>query len=190
VKYLTLIISFFILNFAYPGSLRSDLRKKGIEIQKVKRIKPKKELNPRRALLYSAIFPGAGQLYARRYLKAPLFAGIFINTLSFYVFYNKEYNVFTDIYNDRQKGIRTDKYTIAGGAAVDFSDQTIKGGIDFYERKRETMMAYLIGIYLFNLLDAFVSASMRGYDVSDDLSFSPYIDTQRNNVGMAVNIKL
>ena len=70
-----------------PGILQPGAGKKIIPIESYS-----KRFDPRKALLYSAILPGAGQAYNKSYWKLPLVYGGFATTIYVISFYQGEYN--------------------------------------------------------------------------------------------------
>jgi len=52
------------------------------------------------------------------------------------------------------------------------SENQLKYLRDLYRRNTEISVIITAGIYALNILDAYVSAHLRSFDISDDLSFS------------------
>ena len=119
--------------------------------------------NPGRAALYSLIVPGGGQLYNRRYWKIPIvYAGL---GAVGYLFYeaNKDYGYYKETYINNI------------GTATQQSD------FNYYQqakKSREQAIFAIIGVYLFNVFDAYIDRHLIDFDMSDDLSIkiSPYPD--------------
>ena len=66
-------------------------------------------LTPAKAAFYSAILPGLGQAYNKKYWKIPLvYAGIG-TSLYFYIDNNRKYNQYRDAYKRRLEGYTDDK---------------------------------------------------------------------------------
>ncbi len=127
--------------------------------------------NPYRAGVYSLILPGAGQIYNKRYWKAPIVWGGFA-ALVYSVDYNKELmKCFQDAYSDRVRGI-TDKY--AGRIS---NIQTLEQLRNQYRKNLQMTYIGFVGMYALAALDAYVDAHLKSFDMSDDLSlqFSPLL---------------
>ncbi len=126
--------------------------------------------SPKKACILSAIIPGAGQIYNKKYWKVPLVYLAIGVPVWFAYDTNKEYKIYKDAYISR---------TDNDPATVDnfplFTDSQLKENVDFYRRYRD-MNFFLIGLmYALNIVDAGVDAHLSTFNVSNDLSlhFSP-----------------
>lgn len=179
-------------------SLAQDLEGQGITIQEVtyekKKINP---LAPSKAAFYSAIFPGLGQIYNKRYWKAPIVWGAIGTGIYVYSFNNTEYNRARDAFKRRRAGFTDDEfYDINGdGSGPDISDDALQDAQESSQRDRDLSLLVTIALYAFNIIDANVDAHLKQYNVDDDLSFDfqPYLDvnplTNKPNYGMALVVK-
>lgn len=182
-------------------SLAQDLEGKGITIEEVtfekKRINP---LAPSKAAFYSAIFPGLGQIYNKRYWKTPLVWGAIGTGIYVYSFNNTEYNKARDAFKRRKAGFTDDEfYDINNdneeGAPPDISDEALQDAQESTQRDRDLALLITIALYAFNIIDANVDAHLKQYNVDDNLviDFKPYLDlnsvTNQPNYGMALVVK-
>lgn len=205
-----LFISLFFLNLSFSqedkkqprpqeiDSLTQDLEGKGITIDDVsyekKRINP---LAPSKAAFYSAILPGLGQIYNKRYWKAPLVWGAIGTGIFVYSFNNTDYNRARDAFKRRQAGFIDDEfYDINGdGSGPDISLEALQDAQESTQRDRDLSLLITIALYAFNIIDANVDAHLKQYNVDENLSldFQPYIDlnplTNTPNYGMALVVK-
>ncbi|MEO9513772.1 MAG: DUF5683 domain-containing protein [Flavobacteriaceae bacterium] len=205
-----LFISLFFLNLAFSqegeeqprpqeiDSLTQDLEGKGITIDEVsyekKRINP---LAPSKAAFYSAILPGLGQIYNKRYWKAPIVWGAIGTGIFVYSFNNTDYNRARDAFKRRQAGFTDDEfYDINGdGTGPDISLEALQDAQESTQRDRDLALLITIALYAFNIIDANVDAHLKQYNVDENLSldFQPYIDlnplTNTPNYGMALVVK-
>src|SRR5690606_10353363 len=60
--------------------------------------------NPMRASLYSAILPGMGQIYNKKWWKAPLVWGVLGTGTGFIIYYNNQYKEYRGYYLDKLYG--------------------------------------------------------------------------------------
>ena len=143
--------------------------------------KIQKDKSPKKAAIYSAVIPGAGQIYTKKYWKIPIIYGGLI-TSGYFI-------------KDNQ-----DNYTMYKEAALisienNYEDQldftyseliTLK---DYYRRNREISYFSFIGIYILNIVDASVNAHLFNFDVSDDISFNirPYSTLSNTGVSFSLN---
>lgn len=122
-----------------------------------------KKHSPHKATMYSAIIPGLGQAYNKKYWKIPIIyasAGTFIY---FFNHNNDEYNRFKNAYYDMENGV-IDQYEVYT------SSEVLKKIKDNYRRNRDYNVIALSAIYILNIVDATVDAHLFNYNVSDDLS--------------------
>lgn len=139
----------------------------------------KKGHSPRQATIRSAILPGLGQIYNRKYWKVPIVYAA-IGTPAYLFFYNKQW------YNRTRYAlsiVANDRYT--GAAAADslekvhpqlrgLVNQKRLGSLTNYRNEFRRDMDYSILfvalMWGLNVVDATVDGHLRGFDVSDDLS--------------------
>lgn len=117
------------------------------------------------AALYSAILPGAGQVYNHKYWKVPILAAG-AGTLIYYLHFNNSYyHDFKTAYVERADGdpATTDDYP-------NLTLNEIGVRKDYYRRNRDLCYILLGGLYILNVVDAYVDAQLKGFDISDDLS--------------------
>lgn len=179
-------------------SLAQNLEGEGITIQEVtyekKRINP---LAPSKAAFYSAILPGLGQIYNKRYWKVPLVYGAIGTGIYVYSFNNTEYKRARDAFKRRLAGFEDDEFfDINGdGSGPDVSDEALQDAQEARQRDRDLALVITIAMYALNIIDANVDAHLKQYNVDDNLSmdFKPYLDlnpvTNQPNYGMALVVK-
>jgi hypothetical protein len=129
-------------------------------------------LRPARAAFYSAVFPGLGQVYNKRYWKVPLVYGAIGASVYTYDFNQQNYLRYRTAYKRRIAGYTDDEFQ-----GLITSTERLIDGQDFYKRNRDRSMLFIIGFYLLNILDANIDAHLKQYNVSSQLSFKPYLDT-------------
>lgn len=144
-------------------------------------------LSPSKAAFYSAILPGLGQAYNKRYWKIPLVYGGLAAGLYYYNENNKSYNEFRAVYKRRLEGFTDDKYP-------EFSNTVIINAQRLYQRNRNISLFITIGVYVLNIVDANVDAHLLQFNVSDNLSFRPDVYpindfSDRQTVGLTFNFK-
>ena len=179
-------------------SLTTDMQEKGITVQEVtfekKRINP---LAPSKAAFYSAVLPGLGQIYNKRYWKVPIVYGAIGTGIYVYSINNTEYNRARDAFKRRRAGFTDDEfYDINGdGVGPDISSEALQDAQEARQRDRDLALVITIALYALNIIDANVDAHLKQYNVDQDLSldFKPYLDlnpwTNEPNYGMALLIK-
>ncbi|GAL85108.1 hypothetical protein MYP_2336 [Sporocytophaga myxococcoides] len=139
----------------------------------VKKSKPKHNYRPGRAALLSTVLPGAGQFYNRRYWKPPIiYAGA--AALAYWIRFNSlEYTRFHNAYSSRVGfRISNDPSVKQPGEFKDYSDNELKLTRDSYRRDLEFSIIISTAVYALNIVDAYVDAHLRQFDINEDISLS------------------
>ena len=117
--------------------------------------------HPRRstgiAMGLSAILPGAGQIYNGSYWKAPIVMGLGVYFVSSWLDNNRRYLDYARQY-------------AASISSSSGADQTLLSAREFYRDQRDTFTWYFFVLYLANIADAYVDASLYDFNVGGDLS--------------------
>lgn len=134
--------------------------------------------DPLRAVWLSALCPGLGQIYNRRYWKLPIVVGGFMG-LGYGASWNNgmlsDYSrAYTDIMDDDPS---TNSYmdffppnTSESSLDRSWLERTLKSRKDYYRRNRDLCIICMVGVYLISMVDAYVDASLSNFDISPDLS--------------------
>lgn len=122
--------------------------------------------SPRKASIYSAVLPGAGQAYNKKYWKIPvIYAGF--GVLGYFVkTNNEEYKIYKEAYKFRLDG---DESTVDQFVGI-YADQDLVTLKNFYRRNRDLSIIGMSVLYILNIIDASVDAHLFHFNVSDDLS--------------------
>lgn len=121
--------------------------------------------SPHKATIYSALIPGLGQVYNKKYWKLPIIygaTGIFIYSFNLN---NNQYNKFKNAYSQMK-----------AGEISSFEGYTDKDILlrykDYYLRNRDLNVIVLAAIYMLNVIDATVDAHLFNYKMNEDLSLN------------------
>ena len=164
-----------------------------VKLQEEKIILTEKQLNskpafkpsPKKAVIYSAIFPGMGQIYNRKYWKLPLIYGGIV-ALSYGISWNGQYysdykNAYSAIAVENPRSNfnnwkdmanlpnGTDPATIPDNYIESYKSQ-FKRKKDFYRRNRDLCIIGVVAVYAVSMIDAYVDAQLFDFDISPDLS--------------------
>lgn len=122
-------------------------------------------LAPSTAAFYSAILPGLGQAYNKKYWKVPIVYAALGTSVYFYAQRNNQYTDFRDAYKLRLQGA-TDDYPF-------FSDTQLINAMKSVKKDRDLLLMISIGVYALNIVDAVVDAHLKSFNVNEKLTFSP-----------------
>ncbi len=120
----------------------------------------------RKATTLAAVFPGAGFIYTKTYWRLPIYYGGFI-TLATVIDYNnrnyQRYKTAFDALTD-QNPSTTDEFNGR------YDPQLIGRVRDAYRRDRDLAIIGLAGAYLLSVIDTHVIASLKNWDMDEDLN--------------------
>lgn len=139
----------------------------------------------RKAVIYSAVLPGLGQAYNRKWWKIPLIYGA-LGTLGYFAVNNHlQHKAHVQEYLNRQEN---PNYLIPQ-EFVNLDDQALITVHRQYQNNRDLMIFGLIGVYAINLIDAAVDAHFFYFDIGDDLSLHWQPQFQPQYAGLSLGIK-
>lgn len=134
--------------------------------------------SPERAVWLSALFPGLGQIYNRRYWKLPIIVGGFMGLGYATSWNNSQLQDYTQGYRDLlDNDPATNSYmnffppnTDESSLDKSWLQSTLRSRRNFYRRNRDLCIIFVVALYLLCMVDAYVDASMAHFDLSPDLS--------------------
>lgn len=124
--------------------------------------------NPGKAMLYSALLPGAGQIYNNRLWKAPIVWGIEGTAIGILIHNQNKYK----LWKSAHAQLVADQSISINGTN---SPATALAQRDKWENNRDYAIIGLAAVHLIQMMDAFINRHLIEFDVSDDLSidFAP-----------------
>lgn len=133
---------------------------------------------PERAVWLSALFPGLGQIYNRRYWKLPIVVGGFMGLGYATSWNNRQFKDYSQAYRDlSDNDPSSNSYMNFFPPTTDESSldkswlsSTLRSRRNFYRRNRDLCIICMVALYLVCMIDAYVDASMAHFDISPDLS--------------------
>lgn len=167
---------------AGPDSTVVSVMEKGDSISRVEL--PKNWIafkpNPNKAVLYSALLPGLGQIYNRKYWKLPLVYGAFMGCTYAITWNNKNLKDYRQAYSDimsddPDKNDSWKNFIPATGDPEQYKNddqfkQQLKRRKDYFRRYRDLSIIITAGVYVICMIDAYVDAQLFDFDISPDLS--------------------
>lgn len=142
----------------------------------------------RTAAIFSAVLPGAGQAYNKQYWKMPIVYAA-LGGLGYWAYNNnKEFKYYSKnlraIYDDDPNTVNATRYADPNQIIVQKNQ---------YKKSRDLALILCGLAYAVNIIDANVSAHLKTFDVSDDLSlqFKPWYNLgYKNDFQTGLSIKL
>jgi len=165
-----------------------------VEEVKVKdTIKPSSDefnmLSPAKAAFYSAVLPGLGQAYNKKYWKIPIVYGALGSGIYFYQSNNTNFNRARTAFKLRINE-KPDEFDGLNGN-IFLSKDALISAQKSYKKDRDLSLLVTIGLYVLQIVEASVNAHLLQHNVDSNLSISPSIIRNDFNkkaiVGTSVN---
>ena len=200
LTFLLVYLLFSILGFAQVQK-DSTVNTTIDELKLDKAIITKREIDPLRpskAAFYSAILPGLGQAYNKKYWKIPIVVGAIATGIVVHDFNNKQYKRYRDAFKRRLAGFTDDEFygVDANGNPANIpiiSDDALIRAQRQFRRNRDIATLITIGIYVLNIIDANVDAHLLQFNVDENLVMRPHFQynpmEDSSDLGVTVNFK-
>ena len=147
--------------------------------------KPINPLAPAKAAFYSAILPGLGQAYNKKYWKIPVVYAAIGTGVYAYIWNNKKYHTYRDAYKQRLAG-QEDEFPF-------LDDARLIQGQKVYQKNRDLSAIITVALYILNIVEANVDAHLIQFNVNDNLTMRPDIQqnefNSKQNLGVAFTYK-
>lgn len=140
----------------------------------IKTFKP----SPKKAVLYSALFPGLGQIYNKKYWKLPILYGGFVGVSYAITWNNSHYqdyfNAYKDILDDNPETNSWHNLVPYGRDPESIDKNWFTGVLkdrkNYFRYYRDLSIIIGVALYGLGIVDAYVDAQLFEFDVSPDLS--------------------
>lgn len=138
--------------------------------------------SPRKATIYSAVLPGLGQIYNKKYWKLPFIYGGFVG-FGYAIKWNNDYYVlyrqaYADIIDDDPNTNSFIDLVIEGNWDWNNASQVqqfatrLQNAKNGARRNRDFMVILTAAFYALNIIDATVDAHFFNFDIGDDLTMN------------------
>lgn len=183
------VLALFFSTLSFSQTKETEKKKDTIVATKKKKKKEYNALSPSKAAFFSAVFPGGGQIYNKRYWKAPIIWAGMGTSIYFYLDNNREYKRYRRAFKQRKNGLQ-DEFTLDDGTQV-LSDEGLERAQKVLRNNREITILTTIGIYVLQIVEASVNAHLLQFDDGDSLSVSPSLTSDPFKLDMpALGFKL
>lgn len=148
--------------------------------------------NPRKAMLFSAILPGMGQVYNKKYWKVPLvYGGLF------------GFGLVVDFYNNQGNKYRNELFDLLNGqvdlktgksVSLGLDETQLRTIIDQARRQRDYFIIITAFFYILQMVDAHVDAHLKEFDLNPKLKvrIEPMMDNSYytgTSTGIAIKFR-
>ncbi|WP_232771637.1 DUF5683 domain-containing protein [Tenacibaculum sp. Bg11-29] len=130
-------------------------------------------LSPSKAAFYSAIFPGGGQIYNKKYWKAPIVWAAMGTSAYYYINNSNEYDRYRTAFRLRKQGLK-DEFTDVDGKTL-ISTPGLENAQKVLRKNRDLSLLTGILLYVLQIVEASVNAHLLQFDTTDNLSLKPMV---------------
>ena len=124
-------------------------------------------MNPvRKATILSAVFPGAGFIYTKTYWRLPIYYGAFAAAATVVDYNNRYYQRYKDAYDALTDGDPSTEDEFHGR----YTEDQLSHARDAYRRDRDLGIILMAGVYVLNVIDTYVIATLKNWEVDENLS--------------------
>ncbi|MBI4947702.1 MAG: hypothetical protein HY840_15025 [Bacteroidetes bacterium] len=146
--------------------------------------------SPKKAVILSAIIPGSGQAYNKKYWKMPVVYAAMGITVYLFDYNNKLYKEYKRSYISK-----TDTLSGIIDTHPDKSASQVRKYETTYHKHRDLSIILTALFYTLNIADAYVDAHLMTFDVSDNLSMNImpsinlYSSKQKPSAGFTLSLR-
>ena len=147
-------------------------------------------LSPSKAAFYSAILPGMGQIYNKKYWKAPIVWGVLGGTTFLYIDNNSIYKRYRTAFRLRKAGLQ-DEFTLDNGTSL-ISETGLESAQKQLRENRDLALLSSVLVYVLQIVEASVNAHLLQFNTNDNLSFKPVLipdNMKFTNTAVGFNLK-
>ncbi|HHB51878.1 MAG TPA: hypothetical protein ENK75_02355 [Saprospiraceae bacterium] len=123
-------------------------------------------LQPSKAAFYSAILPGLGQAYNKKYWKIPLVYGSFAATTYYFIYNNDKYQEYRSIFKEKK---------IDENSHPEYSLEVLQRAQKYHKKNRDLSMLVTLGVYVLQIVEASVDAHLQYHNTDNTLSIAPIL---------------
>lgn len=186
----------FIFGFIITICSQESEKIKAIEQpEKISPIQTGEEIDmlaPSKAAFYSAVLPGLGQAYNKKYWKIPIVYAALGTGVYFYKMNDKQYNRYRDAYKRRLAGYQDDEFYGDVPGQPRIADDALIRAQKTLKKNKEISILVTLGLYALNIIDANVDAHLIQFNVDENLTLQPHYEfnaiDQRSNMGLSLNL--
>lgn len=134
--------------------------------------------DPKAVMRRSLIVPGWGQVTNKQIWKVPIVYGL-MGGLTFYsITLTKDYHDYRAAYYNATNENQDFRFGPTPAYLVGQNSSSIRNQRDFLRNRRDFIYVTIGLAYLLNVVDAYVYAHLRPFDVSDNLTLAPRINME------------
>lgn len=141
-------------------------------------------IKPIKVSFYSAILPGLGQAYNKKYWKLPIVYGALGASTYYYIYNNNRYHEYRTAFKLHKLGQgELSQYPT-------LSLDVLQTAQEYHKKDRDLSIMVTFGLYFLQIIEASVDAHLQYHSIDNKLGLSPSLvqDPISGNTGLAVNL--
>ena len=146
-------------------------------------------LSPAKAAFYSAVLPGLGQAYNKKYWKIPFVYATLGTSIYFYSFNNTNYKRARTAFK-LMKDNKPHEFDGTGGN-IYLSEEALIRAQKAYRKDKDLSIMITVGMYILQIIEASTNAHLLQYNVDNSLTIRPKLikntTSNRTIVGAQIN---
>ncbi len=146
-----------------------------------------KKFNPKVATFRSAVLPGWGQAYNKKYWKIPIIYGALGTTAAIFLYNLKTYKLLKQAIIYRSDTIPSND-ALVDPDFKNLSTESIRSYRNSFRQNVDYSVLFFILFWGLNVVDATVDAHLKSFDVTDNISFKikPGYNPNTNTGGISI----
>lgn len=140
------------------------------QIDSINTINYLRAIKPTKVAFYSAVLPGLGQAYNKKYWKIPIVYAALATSSYFVISNNNKYQEFRNDYKKKK----------LGDDSIELSLDVLERAQEYHKKKRDGNILLTFGVYILQIVEASVDAHLQHHNINRDLSFKPKLIQEPN----------
>ncbi|MFU8860866.1 MAG: DUF5683 domain-containing protein [Cyclonatronaceae bacterium] len=128
--------------------------------------------HPRKVLFRSMIIPGWGQVTNRQYWKVPIVYGLLGGLVVYSIWTHNQYTDYRAAFYNAASGNDDQRFGPTPPNLMGVPQESLRFSRNSFRNQRDFSFILIALAYGLNILDAYIFAHFRDFDVSDDLAYA------------------
>jgi len=150
---------------------------------------PKEKSIARTPTVLSACLPGTGQIYNKKYWKAPIIYAGFGGLIYLYNENRKEYTAYKEAFKYAYGDTTVQLSSRAASLLNRYNIQSLETNKYFYRRNMDLTLLGMGVLYFLNIIDANVDAHLKDFEINEDLTLKMNPSLTSLGVSLTLSIK-
>lgn len=169
IKYVSCLFLLLFISFNKIEAINYSFSPPDTTEKAVKKLSNKEA---HKAAVMSAILPGLGQAYNKKYWKIPIVYALLAGSVTLFVFENSKYEMYHKELQYRYANNHPDSSNTQISGNLNLSPTDLNTQKLVYNKYRDFSAVGILVVYALNIIDASIDGHFKTFDVSDNLSLN------------------